>query len=223
MQKKLSSRGIKLAILGAALAVSGAALAVESAGPQRFHDRAGHHAVHYAGHGAHQGHDARHHGKRMHHHGHAHMQRAGLVVPGYGLVSRDFVDGMGLNQDQLKLIEDARKAAKDQRENRRELMKGERGAQLERYKNGTLDPEQALKNRAEQRQKAQAERDAVDQKWVAVWKSLDAGQQERVATHLKQRAEKAAERAKKFEERKQQREAARAERADGKRKADAQA
>lgn len=201
MKKIVSSRGFKLAALGAALAVSGAAIAVEAGAPQRTQEGAyrvvqdagqyGHHRFHHAG-----PHASSQHGKGMYRHGHSRMDRAGLVVPGYGAVSQDFIDGMGLDETQLKRIEEARQAAKDLREKRREHMKAMRDAKVDRFKDGAFDPEQALKERIEQRENAVAERTEVDRKWLAAWQSLDAGQQARVADHLKQRAEARAERRK---------------------------
>lgn len=216
MTKSISAQGITLAILGAALAASGAAHAAESGGAPRIHERGAHHAFHHhhGHHGHHKGPGFHHGGKGMHHGGHHQMHRAGLIVPGYGVVSRDFVDGMGLNADQLKLIDNAREAAKALRENRREAAKAERGARLDLFKADSLDPEQAMKQAEERRATAQAERRQLDEKWVAVWKSLDTGQQARVATHLKDRAEKAQKRAEKFEARRQQREAGRTERGE---------
>ncbi len=217
MKKILSSQGLKLAIVGAALATAGVAVA-GGAGPQRFHhDRGGPQAcAQYGNEGFHQGraHGMHHGGKGGHGH-HAGWRHAGFVVPGYGIVSRDFVDGMGLNADQTKLVEEARSAAREVRENRRDRMKAERAARGERYSAGVLNPEQALKQADEKREQAQAERRKVEEKWLAVWKSLDAGQQARVADHLKQRAEKAQQRAEmaqqraeKQQERRQQGEAA---------------
>jgi len=214
MKKTIASAGIKLAILGTALAASGAAFAADPGGSQRQADRPGHHACHSGHHGFHgfqQGHPHLFHqrGKAMH--GHAHMRRAGLIVPGYGVVSRDFVEGMGLNESQLKLLEDARKASTDLRENHRDRMKAQRGERRERL-GSAIDPEQALKQADERREQMRAERRQLDEKWVAVWKSLDSAQQARVAEHLKQRAEKAQaradKRAEKFQEHRQQREAA---------------
>jgi len=204
MKKTNSSRGFKIALLGAALAVSSAAMSVHAASPERFQDRAGHHMSHEHGHKAH----ARHHGHK-HMHGERLYQRAGLVVPGYGVVSQDFVDGMGLNDEQLKLIEDARKAARELREDRKERFKAEREGRVDRYKSA-LNPAEALKQAEERREQAKAERRKVDEKWLAVWNSLDTAQQERIGEFLKKRAEKSQERAQKFEERKKDREAARA-------------
>lgn len=207
MKKTISAQGIKLAILGTALAASGAAFANDTGPSQRSHDRAGHHAFHHhhGHHGFHKVHGFHHGAKGMHGQRHGQMRRAGLIVPGYGVVSRDFVAGMGLNDDQLKLIEDARKAAQELRDNRKERVKAEREARGERFKADELDPVQALKQADERREQWQAERRQIDEKWIAVWNSLDTDQQARVTNYLKERAEKAQKRAEKFEERKKQR------------------
>lgn len=215
MKKALFSTGFKLAILGAALSASAVAFAAPGAAAQPHAGRMGHHACHHGHHDVHSGHPHAfmQHGKGMYKARHAEMRRVGLVVPGYGVVSRDFVDGMGLTDDQLKLIDDARKAAADLRKQHKERMVASRGDRLERFKN-SIDPEQALKQAEERRAQRQAERGQIDAKWLAVWKSLDSAQQARVADHLKQRAEKAQQRAEKraarLEERRQKREEAKA-------------
>lgn len=214
MKKFLSSHGLKMAIVGVAIAATGAAVAGER-GPQRFHhERGGHHAcAPHGGPGFHHGGvpGAYHHGgKGGHGYHHGVERKAGLIVPGYGAVSRDFVDGMGLNPEQLKLVEEARTAGEALREDRRERMKAERAARTERFAAGTVDPEQALKQADERRAQAQAERRKVEEKWIAVWKSLDSAQQARVAEHLKQRAERAQQRAQKLQELRQMREAGKA-------------
>lgn len=218
MKKTNSAQGIKLAILGAALVASGAAFAADSSPAHRGHDRAGHHAFHHqhGHHGFHKSHGFHHGAKGMRGQRHGQMHRAGLIVPGYGVVSRDFVAGMGLNDDQLKLIDDARKEARELRENRKERMKTAREARSERFKADTFDPVQALKQADERRAQWQAERRQIDEKWIAVWNSFDTDQQARVTSHLKDRAERAQKRAEKFEERKKQRAAAKEERAAGK-------
>ncbi len=204
------SQSIKLAVLGTALAVGGVAMAADAGGAQRHGDRAGHHhclqAHGHHGHGVHK-HHGFHHGAKHHAGKRGEFQRAGLIVPGYGVVSRDFVAGMGLNADQQKLIEEARQASKDLREQRKEAMKTQRGARAERFNTDKLDPQQALKQAEERRAQHQAERRKIEEKWLAVWNALDGDQQARVATHLKDRAEKARQLAEKRAERKQQREA----------------
>jgi len=206
MKKTSSAHGIKLVILAAALAASGAAFASDAGPAARFHDRAGHHAFHHhhGHHGFHKPHGFHHGAKGMHGQRHGQMHRAGLVVPGYGVVSQDFVDGMGLNDDQLKQVEEARKAARELRENRKERLKAAREARHERFQADSFDPVQALKQADERREQWQTERRRIDEKWIAVWNSLDANQQARVASHLKNRAEKAQKRAERRAEQRQQ-------------------
>lgn len=211
MKKINSFNGIKLAIIGAAVAAAGVAFAAPSEAPQRFQggEHPGAHQGHH-GHFPHQAHPGAHgkagcpgmshHAKGKHGHRHGDMHRAGLVIPGYGFVSQDFVDGMGLNESQLKLVEEARTASKTLRENRRDSFKQLRDARKERL-NAPFDPEQALKHAAEQREKAMAERRQIDEKWIAVWKALDQNQQTRIAAHMKDRAEKAEQREERREKR----------------------
>lgn len=217
MTKNISAKGIKLAILGAALAATAAVYASDSAPQSRIHDRAaqhqGHHGHHGFQHGHHGFHKFGHHGgKGMHRHHGAQFQRAGLIIPGYGIVSRDFVDGMGLNEQQLKLVEDARKAGRELRQERKERIKVARESRAELFKSDAFNPEQALKQGEERRAKLAAERRQIDEKWLAVWNALDSSQQARVTAHLKEKAERAEKRAEKREERVKQRESARSER-----------
>lgn len=222
MKKILSSRGLKVALIGAAIAATGAAVAGEP-GHQRFHqERGGHQAcAPHGGPGFHHGHlPGAHYGVNRDHGVHdRHMKQAGLVIPGYGIVSQDFVDGMGLNADQLKLVEEARSAGEALRKNLREQFSGGKKNIAERFASGSIDPEKALKQADERRARIQAERSKVDEKWIAVWKSLDASQQARVTEHLKQRAERVQkraeerkERAEKRQERREQRDGAKAPR-----------
>lgn len=206
MKKTHPANGIKLGLLAAALAVSGAAFAADTNVSQHSHDR-GQHTFQHGHYGHSDAHDYHSGGKGMHQQ--RHMQRAGLVVPGYGVVSRDFVDGMGLNQEQLKLIEEARQAARDLREARKDRIKEARQARADRLEVDTLNPEQALKQADEMRAQRQAERRQVDEKWMVVWNSLDTDQQARVGAHLKDKAERAQKRAKQREEQRNQRENAR--------------
>lgn len=219
MKEKTSSKGFKLALVATALAVSGAVFAAQSEAPQRFHDR-GHHGAHHYGHHGDHGHF----GNKGHHgfghgshdgrngtYGHRGDARAaGLIVPGYGVVSQDFIDGMGLSADQLKRVQEARDASEALRERHHANRKDMREARKERY-NSPFNPEQAMKQADERREKRMAEHREVEEKWLAVWKSLEPGQQEKIATHMKDRAEKAEQRAQQREERRAKREANRSE------------
>jgi len=205
----------KLAAIVAALAFSGAALAAAPGDAPRP-ERAGSHACHP--HGMSHGHGGRHdyghgfhkgqHGKTQHRE--MHERQVGLIVPGYGVVSRDFVDGMGLDEAQQKLVQEAKDAARALRKEVREAVKKLRDSDVERF--ASLDLEKAIKDADERRRAANEARRKLDEKWLAVWNSLKPEQQARVADHLKQRAEAAAKRAQKFEERRKNRQENRAER-----------
>lgn len=145
---------------------------------------------------------AEHAGKSMHQrdghhrkHGHRHMRDAAMWVPGYGPLNKEFVDTLALNEDQLKLLEEARAERTAGRGERREAMKLAHQARLEQLKSGKLDPEAALKQKEEGMKKMLGERRKVDEKWLAVWYKLDADQQQKVAAHFNERAEKFAKRA----------------------------
>ncbi|HWL28804.1 MAG TPA: hypothetical protein VNQ97_07830 [Burkholderiaceae bacterium] len=143
----------------------------------------------------------RHH-KRMGHH----VRNAAMWVPGYGPLTREFVDSLALTDSQAKLVEEAKADQKAQREERRTAMKHARVARLEQVKTGKIDPRATLKQVDEAQQKAQAKRREMNDNWLAVWDALDSAQQAKVATHLNERAEKLAKR---VEQRKQLKDKAR--------------
>ncbi|NYT86130.1 hypothetical protein [Pollutimonas harenae] len=147
-----------------------------------------------------------------HHHGHGqrHMRDAAIWVPGYGPLNKEFVDTLALTEDQLKLVNEAKAEQKAGRGERREAMKTAHQARFEQLKSGKIDPEAALKQKDERREKAMDERRKVDDKWLAVWDKLDDSQQQKVVAHFNERAEKFAKR---VEERKQHKAQSQAEKA----------
>lgn len=138
--------------------------------------------------------DGRHH-KHMKH-GHA---DAGLWVPGYGPVSKRFVDTLGLTEQQNKAVEEARATQKQLRTERGDGMKAAFQEKREQVKQGKIDPREALKQADAKHEKMRAERRQIDEKWLAVWEALDKSQQDKVVAHMNERAEKLAKR---MEERK---------------------
>ncbi|WP_442597821.1 hypothetical protein ACSBPU_10245 [Parapusillimonas sp. JC17] len=136
-----------------------------------------------------------HHHKHMKH-GHA---DAGLWVPGYGPVSKRFVDTLSLTEQQSKVLDDARSAQKQLRADRGDGMKAAFKEKREQVKQGKIDPRAALKQADAKHEQLRAERRQIDEKWLAVWESLDQSQQDKVVAHMNERAEKLAKR---MEERK---------------------
>ena len=208
MQHQKPTRLFKLAAVSAAIALSGAAYAAsnpasvaettaptknsvqEQRSPDAQHGMRGHH---------------RHGGKHFMHG--KHRADFAMLVPGYGPLNKTFVDGLGLNEDQTKLLSDARQAQQEARKARREAFKAQHGKKLEQVKSGKIDPEAAMKAAQDGHEKLADSRADVQKKWLAVWDSLDAGQQAKVAVHLQERAEKFAQHVEKRKERRANRQA----------------
>ncbi|MBB5214064.1 hypothetical protein [Parapusillimonas granuli] len=139
--------------------------------------------------------DGRHHGPRHMKHRH---DDAGLWVPGYGPVSQRFVDTLSLTEQQSKLLEEARAAQKQLRGERGDGMRAMFKEKREQVQQGKIDPREALKQADARHEQMRAERRQIDEKWLAVWESLDKTQQDKVVARMNERAEKLARR---FEER----------------------
>lgn len=139
-----------------------------------------------------------------------HHREIGMWVPGYGPLTDTAVQSLALNDSQVKLLADAKTAQKEQRTAGREAMKTARAAKLEQLKSGKIDPRAAIKASEAIHQKAAGEHKKDSEKWLAVWDSLDAAQQQKVAAYFSQRAEKKAEHAKKHPRQERPAEAAKA-------------
>lgn len=123
-----------------------------------------------------------------------HHQRGAMWIPGYGPLDAASVQSLALNDTQNKLLKDAQATQKNLQKARHESMRDARKARLEQLKAGKVDPHAAIKKTADKGQAMINGRAEVNQKWLAVWDSLDAAQQQKVAAFLEKRAEKRAER-----------------------------
>lgn len=198
MQTSKLSVSLKLAAVSAALAVCGASFA--AAGPAAAASGQENPA---AVSGAHVDKAGKHH-KSMHRHMHRHLRDAAMWVPGYGPLGKDFVQSLALNDSQRALLDSAKAEQKEARAQRRQTMKSSMKEKAEQVKSGKLDPRAALKQGEQAREKARSERSKIDEKWLAVWDALDATQQQKVAAHFSERAEKFAKHAAKRKEHRQQ-------------------
>ena len=135
---------------------------------------------------------ADHHKKMRRHH-----REIGMWVPGYGPLSETGVQSLALNENQAKLLADAKASQKEQRAAGREAMKAARAAKLEQLKSGKIDPRAAIKESEAIHQKAAEQHKKDSAKWLAVWDALDATQQQKVAAYFSERAGKRAEHVKK--------------------------
>lgn len=199
MQTSKLSVSLKLAAISAALAVCGASYAAAGSAPAATGAAAAQESS-TAAPSAHMGKAGKHH-KSMH----RHQRDAAMWVPGYGPLGKDFVQSLTLNDKQTAALEAAQAGQKQARAERRAAFKSAMKARAEQAKAGKIDPRAALKQTEQGQERAQAERRGIDEKWLAVWDALDASQQQKVAAHFSERAEKFAKRA---EKRKQHREQA---------------
>ncbi|MEO6959071.1 MAG: hypothetical protein ABI228_02225 [Burkholderiaceae bacterium] len=126
-----------------------------------------------------------------------HHQRGAMWVPGYGPLDAAFVQSLALNDAQNTLLKDAQATQKSLQKTRRESMRDARKARLEQLKSGKVDPHAAIKETSDKGQAMVNGRREVNQKWLAVWDSLDATQQQKIASFLDKRAERRAAHAQK--------------------------
>jgi tryptophan 2,3-dioxygenase len=194
MQTSKLSTSLKLAAVSAALAVCGASYAAAGSAPAVAGATAAQESSTAA--------PASHMGKAGKHHKHMHRQLrdAAMWVPGYGPLSKDFVQSLALNEKQTAVLDTAKAGQKEARAERRAAFKAAMKTRTEQAKAGKIDPREALKYTEEAKEKAHAQRRGIDEKWLAVWDALDSSQQQKVAAHFSERAEKFAKRAEKRKE-----------------------
>ena len=166
------------------------------------------------------------HAKRGHHHYH-HMKAGkhpgfkgdvGILVPGYGPVSQEFVDTLGLSDEQKAKIDEVKADIKKQMEERRESkerpfadVKELRAKQLADKK---LDPKAMLKEHEKIKESMQDRREEFTKEWLDVWADLNDEQQAKIADYFQEQDAKRAERAEKFKEKKEQRKERREQKAE---------
>lgn len=131
-------------------------------------------------------------------HGKKHMHKAhrdaALWVPGLGPVSKQTVDALALSPTQAALLKEAQDEQQAIRKAHRETMKQgrlERGQQLQ---SGQVDPRAVVKSMNERHEQMRADQLKVQEKWLAVWDSLDDKQRQTLSENFRQHAEKRAKR-----------------------------
>ncbi|HEY9572152.1 MAG TPA: hypothetical protein VIR76_03445 [Pusillimonas sp.] len=196
MQTSKLSVSLKLAAVSAALAVCGASYAASTTtapagAPAAQESSTAAPAVHHM-----------HKDGGHHKHMRRHVRDTAMWVPGYGPLSKSFVQSLALNDKQTAALDAAQAGQKEARAERRNARKSAMKARAEQVKAGKIDPRQALKQTEDAQEQAHAQRRKIDEKWLAVWDTLDTSQQQKVAAHFSERAEKFAKHA---EQRKQHR------------------
>lgn len=126
-----------------------------------------------------------------------HHQRGAMWIPGYGSLDAASVQSLALNDTQNELLKDAQTTQQNLQKTQRESMRDARKARLEQLKSGKVDPHAAIKEMADKGQAMVNGRAEMNKKWLAVWDSLDATQQQKIAAFLEKRAERRAAHAQK--------------------------
>lgn len=119
------------------------------------------------------------------HHRQFKAMRDGIVIPGIGPLPKRVVDELQLNEAQQKQLEAARAGQRELGNAMREAGKAQRAAVDKQLEGGKLDPRALLAEREAGKGAFQAGMQAQRDRWLALWDSLDAGQQAKVAEHIK--------------------------------------
>ncbi|MFT0548269.1 hypothetical protein ACMHYO_18295 [Allopusillimonas ginsengisoli] len=203
------SISLKLAAVTAAMALGGVAYAASGPGTAPVNANGNQGAVTQSVSAAAQqkDHSWGHKGKS---HRHGHHRRgarhdAAMWVPGYGPVNKAVVDSLDLTADQTKLLSEVQADQQQSRKTRHEAMKMQRQTRLDQIKSGKLDPKAAVQASEKAGEQAIAARQDASQKWLKVWDALDSTQQQKIAAHFSERAEKFAQRAERHKENKAER------------------
>lgn len=189
MQNSKSPLLVKLAALATMAALSGSVLAVTPAATSGTAAVAAEQGVSAA--------SSDHKKSQSHKQMRRHHREAAMWVPGYGPLGEKAVQSLALTDSQTKLLDEAKASQKELRKDRRETMKSARAEQLKQLDAGTMDPRAALKASDASRQAAEQAHQKSNEKWLAVWDSLDQTQQKKVAEVFSEHAKKRAERASK--------------------------
>ncbi|MEI2414682.1 hypothetical protein V8Z80_00705 [Orrella sp. JC864] len=121
--------------------------------------------------------------------------REGLLVPGLGPVPKQVVDTLNLNEAQQKQLAQTRASQRELGKSLREAGKSRHETLQAQLSAGKLDPRALVAENQGKREQLADERKAVQDRWLALWDSLDATQQAKVADYVKQRHERMAQRA----------------------------
>lgn len=176
MIRSATFAGLTLAV---AAAFSGSALAATDAAPATQTKATSAEASRHDGKAGKPGKEGRHHAGKQH--------RDAAWIPGLGPVPKPVLDGLALNDAQQKQLTEARDAQRTLHQAMREDRKAGRATLDAQLQAGKLDPRALVQARESQRDKFRAQADGVQKQWLALWDSLDATQQGKVAEFVKQR------------------------------------
>lgn len=127
------------------------------------------------------------HGKKHMHQAH---RDAAMWVPGLGPVSKATVDLLALNEQQAALVKAAQDEQSALRSARRDAMKQVRAERARQLESGQFDPRAAIDAMGKNHEKMRADQAKVQEKWLAVWDSLNDQQRQKLSDTARERAEK---------------------------------
>lgn len=134
-----------------------------------------------------------HHHRERHHQGQRrqghHDMHAALVVPAYGGVSQQFLDGLSLTEAQKVLLAQAQQASQSMWSEHRAEMQTQRDARKTQLAQGKIDPRAQLEARQAQHAKMLQAQADMNARWLAVWDALDNAQREKIASYLAGRSD----------------------------------
>ncbi len=133
-------------------------------------------------------------GKPGHHRGQAHRMRDGILIPGLGPIPKQLVEQLQLTSAQQKQLDETRASQREAGKAMHQARQQGRAALKAQLDAGKLDPRALLAQRETERERFEAGRKASQDRWLAVWDSLDASQQAKVAEFVKSHHDRRAER-----------------------------
>lgn len=124
---------------------------------------------------------------------HRQMIDAAMMLPGYGPIPQEVVESLSLDSRQAELLKDA-KAFMDQSHSAKRERYGKSGISPRSMKlTEPVDPHAAVKAQEERFAAMQQTRAQSTQKWLAVWDSLESGQQQTLSEYVVKQANERAE------------------------------
>ena len=138
--------------------------------------------------------EGHHHGHHGHHGKHHNMMRGAIMVPGLGPINKKVVESLKLTDAQQAQVKEARDAQRAAFKQMREAGKSRHQALAAQLEGGKIDPRALLAERGKSRDAFRPQFEEIQNKWLAVWDGLDEAQQAQIATHLKERQARIAER-----------------------------
>lgn len=118
--------------------------------------------------------------------GHGHSANSGMSgMHGMGQLPASLVEKLSLSDKQKVALVDAQTAMSGMREARNSARQSHHDAMNKSVQSGTFDPRAMFEQQNKMREAMQANRDAVQKKWLVFWDSLSKEQQAQVSDYMR--------------------------------------